>query len=354
MQQTITPWLALAQRHLDTALSPSEREHWQHAISDVRNSVEAVDTTPSRAGSPAASSVGCCATRRLWQALIDAEHSGPSVCDAAAHLARAIETHDLGPGTVVSATRIASALETPVQRVRLAIQDLLSARILIRTHTGQTVVPGSRGLIDHPTRIAEWLTLLVDTGVYPAGTLLPPQPALAQSLVSKRSDVRTALRQLHAGKVLACHPGQRPLVRPYRPAPPPPDLHHAITRLRHASTADAGVVDTSAAAVREAARTARTWWAHRANPARDLLTQCRHQFSTAAGHRISQLAATTSADTLVLLRRTAVTALAEWPDVGEDLIWRTACLGADLVQLLSLTEPPEARSAAPSGGPPCM
>ncbi|CQR61784.1 GntR family transcriptional regulator [Streptomyces leeuwenhoekii] len=329
----VEPWLPLAeQRQRQAAPSPSDQERWRQLITEARQ----LSTRHTPGTDPV---LQCWAARRLLRALMEAERPGPSVSDIAGSVRQAISRGTYTPGTLLGMSRIAAEQDTPtVERVELALQDLQREGLVTISYSKRVRVAGNTPSTDRPTQIATWIRYLIQSAVYPPHSELPPVRSLALSLVSAPAEITTALRMLEDQNVVQRRPGQRALVLPAQPFPvaPPSDLDDLLTSLHHRALPGTRL---TGAEVLTTCRRTRTWWTSRRTPPPDAVDRLVRTLITAAARLIPQAAQQHQGnrDVTTLLRRTAITALAEQPTDSGEQVWRAACLAAAVRELSQLT-----------------
>ncbi|MEU4486607.1 GntR family transcriptional regulator [Streptomyces purpurascens] len=329
---TVEVWLPLAaQRLREAEHSPSQKAHWQAMIRAARRPDPTCLPGPDLV-------LLVSAARRLMRALMEAERPGPSVSAIADTVRRAITDGAHPPGSLLGARRIATQVGAPtVERVDLALQDLQREGLLNISPSKRVRVVGRAQRAERPEQIAEWLRYLIQSGVYPPYTVLPPLQPLARSLVSSTPDVTEALRLLAKQHILLIRRGHRALVLPDPPFPTaaPPDLDDLILALTRRATPDEQLTATDVLA---ACTQTHSWWASRTLPPPDKADVLIATLTAAVTRLVSRAAEHHCQDPEVrtILRRAAVTALKERPSDRWEQIWRTACLGTlvrDLYQL---------------------
>ncbi|MCX5103623.1 GntR family transcriptional regulator [Streptomyces sp. NBC_00439] len=279
--------------------------------------------------------------RGLLGALVEAGQPGLQVHEISEHVVKAVADGTYGQGTAHSVKTVAAALETPVSRVALAFDDLARAGIINVSVAGRaTVVGGTSPSAGRATDVAAWLTALIQAGVYPAGTPLPPIPRLSTAFVAHKTDVRAALRILQQSRVVQCRRkavARVEMALPF-PADAPPDPLRLAKRLRTTKSAPDLDFDT---AVSAAARRARNWWRSRTNVDPDVLSRHIDVMRLMAGHLLPMATSqVTCCEDEVVLRRAAVTACLPWPEEAKGRSWRAACLGTALTELLLIKSRP--------------
>ncbi|MEK8146337.1 hypothetical protein NKH18_48985 [Streptomyces sp. M10(2022)] len=148
--------------------------------------------------------------RALLKAVAHAGQPGPSVVDIAEQIRHAIATGAHRWSSPAGATRIATDLGVPVVRVELALEDLVGTGLIRMSAGGRVSVPGDdqAAPTQRAREIADWITELIQAGVYPAGTHLPKSRQFRISLVSSSESVRDALHLLQ--KEGLSGPGKEP------------------------------------------------------------------------------------------------------------------------------------------------
>lgn len=326
----VEPWLWLAEQRLREATrSPSQEAHWRELINAVRR--------PSSSYLPRPDLVVLLgAARRLLHALMEAERPGPDVSDIADRVRHALDSGMYPPGSKLAASRIAEEASAPIGRVDLALQDLQSEGLVTISPSKQVRVAGNVIGKDRPQQIAAWLRFLIQSGVYPPGSTLPRVRPLARSLVSPLADTAGALRLMADQQVLLVMRGQRPLVHPLPPFPVAtlPELGDLVRELNRRAVPGVQPIGRHVLA---ACHQTHAWWSSRTMPPPDQADEAVGILITAGAHLVSHAARRYQAncDMQAKLRQTAVTALAERPSERWEHIWRAACLGALVRDLLS-------------------
>ncbi|MET9553619.1 hypothetical protein [Streptomyces sp. NPDC006645] len=330
--QVTGPWIDLAFQRLEEALdSPCDTARWQRLIGAVQS--------PSGGGIAGATYEGLLVlvgqARDLLRALIETEQPCVPVAEVARRITRLIESGTYPPGSAPFAGNIAADLNIPAARVHLALQDLAEARTISLGVSGRPRIPGG-GESHRPRRIAEWLTSLIANGVYPTRTFLPVRTNLVRSLVSSGPNVRAALHLMADEGTLTLLPKGAPVVRPDLPFPlrSPVRVLHAAQVLK----GEASTVQLSAEAVRHTVRVSHNWWRCRTRSTTEVSEQIRILRAT-AGHLIPlAVNRRLAAEDETQVRRAAFTALAELPADPVERVWRAACIGASLLDLLRLAQ----------------
>lgn len=190
---------------------------------------------------------------------------------------------------------------------------------------------------DRPTEIADWIVTLIRAGVYPPMSQLPARAKLAVAMVSDQNAVAMAVRFLREREFILVERGARPVVLATLPEPvtAPPDLSSLLMRLKPLTLPR---TDLSGTGIKEMCRRSRARWATRSFSIPRERVEIFGALVTAAHHLIPVVAEENShhPDALTLLRRAAVTALAEDPTTVSAKAWRAACLGAAVRELLPL------------------
>jgi DNA-binding FadR family transcriptional regulator len=341
----VAPWMDLARQRLaDAADSAADSARWLRLIATLTEPVGRKVEQPTFEGFLAL----CVVAGDLFKALLDAERPGPTVAELADQIHRAVKEERYWPGLELSVKRLAAEHRATKERVALALRDLSARGIVVLSPAGRASVPAPSGDADHPTEIARWLTTLVEHGVYPADGCLPPHGNLARSLVSSVSHVNTALRQLRRSGLLNVRSGGPATVAgaPARLV----DIQSVITQARsHPS------VPATPARIRASATAARQWWLHRDAPPPE---KAELLFRTLQGMTAALLPAAPSLTALSpeareAVLRAAVTATAPLPGSPQERTWRTACLGAALLDVLARVRTGNAsgRETSTWGGP---
>lgn len=334
--QLALPWLPLAEKKLGEAEgSPSHQAHWQEIIAGVQRPPAGAESVPD---------VGTLLHSAWWllNALLAAAARGPSVREIADRVRELITNGTYPPGSRIGIGRIAAEVGCPsasTRRVRLATRDLEAEGLVTFTPSDRVRVADTREVDDRPTQIAAWLRVLIQAGVYPPGSNLPPRPDLARGLVSPPPFVTRALHLLHDDSVItpSRKRGVRPTVQTTLPFPvvPPPDLDSLFPRLLTLALPDA---DLSHTGIRQMCNRSHTWWRSRLTPHPETLRHTHRALAAAAEFLIplAQSRHPNNPDVYATLRRTAVTALAAVPSDSGGQSWRAACLGAAVLEVLNL------------------
>ncbi|MEV7279739.1 hypothetical protein [Streptomyces sp. NPDC093111] len=334
------PWLPLAEtKHRLAAGSPSDQHRWQQLITDARRlgTQEPVSTS---AEPPTI-------TRALVRALLEAERPGPSVEEIADRLRNLIADGTYPPGTSLSALHLADEAEAagtpaPVERVRLALRDLTAEGSTVTNGARRTWVAGGAAPVERPAQIAAWMRTLIQARVYQPQCPLPARLLLARDLLATTRDTSAAVRILGEEKVLKRSTAYRPVVRadlPFPLDPGPFDLGARVEQLR--GKAITGIT-FSFSEVRATCQQVQVWWRARHTPRPDVLERIFRTLITAAACAIPRVVElypnSPDADGRTVLRRTAITALADLPADPLERLWRTACLATAVLQVLVLVE----------------
>lgn len=330
------PWIDLAfQRVQECSDSPSDTARWQRLIGAVQ--------CPAGGSIAGATYEGLLVlvgqARDLLRTLIETEQPCVPVAEVARRITHLIESGTYPPGSAPFAGNIATDLNVPAQRVQLALQDLAEARAISLGVNGRPRIPGGVEC-DRPRRIAEWMTALIADGVYPPRTCLPFRNEVTRSLVSSGPNVKAALRLMADEGTLAILPKGTPVVRPDLPFPLRPPVR--VLNAAQALKGEASAVRLSADAVRHTVRVSHGWWRcrTRSSPSATEVSEQICVLRASIGHFIPLAVnrrLTDEDETRV--RRAAVTALAELPTDPVERVWRGACMGASLLDLLRLTQP---------------
>ncbi|MFJ5938603.1 hypothetical protein [Streptomyces sp. NPDC093071] len=334
------PWLALAEtRHRLAAGSPSDQHRWRRLIDDAR--CLGVQEPVSNPAEPPA------LTRALLRALLEAERPGPSVTEIADHLRKLIADGTCPPGTSLSALHLADEAEkegtpAPVERVRLALRDLTAEGTTVINDARRTWVAGSAAPVERPTQIAAWLRTLIQARVYLPQSPLPARLMLARDFLATSRDTGAALRILGAEKVLKRSTAYRPVVRADLPFPLDPGPFNLGARVEELRGKAITGITFPFSEVRATCRQVQVWWRVRHTPRPDVLERVFRTLITAAAYGIPRVVelypSAPDADVRTVLRRTAITALADLPADPLEHLWRTACLAAAVLQVLVLVE----------------
>ncbi|MEU9746651.1 hypothetical protein [Streptomyces niveus] len=334
--QVTGPWIDLAlQRLEESSDSPSDTARWQRLIGAVR--------CPADGSIAGATYEGLLVlvgqARDLLRALIETEQPCVPVAEVARRITHLIDSGAYPPGSAPFAGNIAADLNIPAPRVQLALQDLAEARTVSLGVNGRPRIPGGDDS-NRPERIAEWMTTLIADGVYPPRTFLPVRTEVARSLVSSGPNVRAALRLMADERTLAILPKGTPVVRPDLPFPlrTPVRVMNAAQVLK----GEASAVRLSTDEVRHTVRVSHSWWRcrTRSSPSTTEVSEQIRVLRATAGYLIPlAVNRQLTAEDETRVRRAAVTALAELPTQPVERVWRAACIGASLRDLLHLTQP---------------
>ncbi|WP_018546160.1 GntR family transcriptional regulator [Streptomyces sp. LaPpAH-108] len=335
-QDLVDLWLPHAETRLrEAAESPSDQARWRQTIQGV-----VPPEKPEAEGVEAESDFVAflSGARVLLHCLLEAERPGPQVVAIADRVRKSIKDGEYPPGSWLNVGRIATeagCMQASVERARLALRDLEAEGLVIfHPWSGRPRVAGEAKKPDRPTRIAGWLRVLIAEGVYPPYSNLPTGQQLAHALLAQSSDVTAAMRILAAEKILNYRPGMRLLRKPWPPPTdiaPPPEIADLAQKLRGLVTEDQ---DLSSSNIRITCQRARNWWRCRSTPPADQLEDTFRTLVAAASHLFTLLETRPACqDTDTLLRRTAITALAELPDDSQERVWRTACLAVAVLEL---------------------
>ncbi|MET8577275.1 hypothetical protein [Streptomyces sp. NPDC005012] len=327
----VAPWRGLAQQRLAEASgSAADSARWQRLLDALAEPADGNIETPTFT-----SLITLRATARdFFHALLEAERPGPTVAEIADRVHRAVKDGRYRPGRRLSWQVIAGECEAPTARVVLALRDLGAAGILVLSPSGRAWVPSSSAEDDHAGEIASWLTTLIEWGVYLPGSHLPRRPALARSFVSSARDVTEALRRLCSNGHLVGRAGGRPEVAE-RSEPPVP-AESLLERLADLPTAPA-----TPARVQEAASVTHNWWSCRTFPPSSTVRTVFESLQAMASGLLPEMTLSLSQqeqETRAVILRAAATAVAPWPGSPRGQTWRTACLGAALLEVFLLRD----------------
>lgn len=332
--QLVLRWLPLAEKRLGEADgSPTDQARWKELIAGVQRPTADATTAPD---------VGAL-IHNAWQlfgALVAAARSGPSVREIADYIRESITTGIYSPGILLSVGRVAAEVNCPlasIGRVRLAARDMEAEGVITYSPSDRIRVAMREEAADRPAQIASWLSVLIQAGVYPPESKLPALADLARALVSPPAFVSRALHLLHETGVVTHHRGLRTVIRPALPFDvlSPPDVHSLLPMLWNVALPD---VDLSHTGIREMCHRTSTWWRSRLTPHPETLDHTLRALAAAAEYLLPLVAHQhpDNAEVHATLRRTAVTALAVRPSTSEARVWRTACLGASVLEALHL------------------
>lgn len=332
--QLVRRWLPLAEKRLREAdSSPTDQARWQRLIAGVQRPTADAPTIP-HVGTLAQSAW------ELFRSLVAASRPGPGVKEIADRIRESIATGGYSPGILLSVGRIAADVDCPlasIDRVRLAAQDVEAEGLITYSPTDRIRVAMREEATDRPEQIAAWLSVLIQAGVYPPESKLPALPDLARALVSPPPFVSRALHLLHDTGVVTHHRGMRTAVRPVLPfdVSSPPGVHSLLPLLWTVALPD---VDLSHTGIRETCHRPYVWWRSRLAPHPDSLEHALRALAAAAEYLLPLVAQQypDNPEVHATLRRTAVTALAVRPPTSEGRIWRAACLGAAVLEVLHL------------------
>ncbi|MGW4442011.1 hypothetical protein [Streptomyces sp. NPDC004682] len=352
VRRVLNTWLPVAAAHRDAQTSRSATALWSELISDVQDS----DTGALR---PITTS-SVYRAQNLIRALLEATQRGPSVEELSDQIRKSVADGDYPPGLVMPMRKVAAEVgytQSSVVRVELAVSDLQAEGLV-------TVEPYHRFRIvgaattHRPTRLADWLRVLIEGGVYPPSNPLPLVQQLARTISSSPQYVTLALRQLSDENLLHFEPGRRPSLRYSHPliAGGGPTLEELISRVRRraeALPAPAPGHDP----LRQVCQRLGLWWRTRHMPQPAELDQALVRLIAAVEPLIRSSVARHPHDPRVqsIVRRAALTASAPPPNDLDLRMWRAACLSTAVRELLDLTEnipshPVSSAGAAPSPG----
>lgn len=330
----VLPWLPLAEKRLREAdCSPADQARWLEIITDVQRPDVDAEIIPD---------VGTLihAAWRLLCALLAASRKGPGVREITERIRESVANGSYPPGSLLAVGRIAAEVGCPlvsVGRVRLAVRDLEAEGLITFSSADRIHVAYRSEAVDRPDQIAAWLCVLIQAGVYPPGSKLPTRLALGRALVSAQPFVADGLQLLHEQNVVTNRNGVRTVVRPTLPFPvvPPPDVDSLLPRLWDMALPG---MDLSPTGIRAVCHRAHTWWRSRLAPHPETLHHTLRTLAAAAEYLLPLAAGQhpNNPDVHATLRRTAVTALAAGPSNSDGQIWRAACLGAAVREVLDL------------------
>ncbi|WP_432061524.1 hypothetical protein [Streptomyces sp. S1] len=334
------PWLALAEtKYRLAAGAPSDEHRWRRLIDDTR-SLGAREPVSNPAEPPTIA-------RALLRALLEAERPGPSVKEIADSLRKLITDGTYPPGTSLSASHLADEAEAagtpaPVERVRLALRDLTTEGTMVTNGARRTWVAGGGASVERPVQIAAWMRTLIQARVYPPQSPLPARLLLARDFLATSRDTGAALRILGAEKVLKRSTAYRPVVRADLPFPLDPGPFNLGARVEELRSKAITGITFPFSEVRATCQQVQVWWRVRHTPRPDVLERVFRTLITAAAYGIPRVVElypnSPDADVRTVLRRTAITALADLPAELLERLWRTACLATAVHQLLVLVE----------------
>lgn len=268
--------------------------------------------------------------------------SGPTVDEIREAVRASIAGGAYLQGALLSVGRIAADVGCArhrLDRVRLAVTDLQSDGLCSLTESADLVRIAVRRPAPAATqRVADWLHELIRAGVHPPHSALPSRQTLARAMVTPPSVVTSALRLLADENVITLG-WQRPTVTWTPDLPGAPDLVDLRSRLA-AIGLPPGAPDFSS--IRQTCSLTRTWWTRRTVPHPDKHRATFGELAAATAD-LMPMAAFRHAhnpDALTILRRAAVTALADWPSDPYGQVWRTACLGASVREVTLLAMGP--------------
>ncbi|HBF84505.1 MAG TPA: GntR family transcriptional regulator [Streptomyces sp.] len=333
IRQFVVRWLPLAERHLREADgSPADQARWQELIADVQEVADDA-TVGTDIATLAQNAWG------LLDALAFTAIPGPSVQEIADGIREAIADGTYPRGILLAVRRIATDYRPPasIRRVRLAARDLEAEGLIALSPSDHIRVVTREEATDRPEQIAAWLSVLIQAGVYPPGSKLPVLTDLSRALLSPPPFVSRALHLLHETDVVTHRHGMRTTVRVTLPfdAVTPPDVHSLLPMLWNVALPD---VDLSHTGIRETCHRPHTWWRRRLTPHPDSLEHTLRALAAAAEYLLPLVAQLhpDNPEVHASLRRTAVTALAIRPPTSEGQVWRVACLGAAVLEVLHL------------------
>ncbi|MGW2840593.1 hypothetical protein ACWCWD_22720 [Streptomyces sp. NPDC001493] len=264
---------------------------------------------------------------------------GPSVSEIRKAVRAAIVGGTYLPGALLSVGRVAADAgcgRHRLDRVRLALADLQSDGLCAVAESADHVRVAVRRPAPAATeRIAGWLHELIRAGVHPPHSALPERQKLSLAMVAPVAVVTSALRLLANESVIVMDGTQRPTVTWAPDLPGAPDLRSLLSRLAEMKLPRAAL-DLSD--IRKACSLTHNWWHTRNVPDPDKHLQVFLGLAAAAEHLLPFAAQRhpRNPEVLPILRRAAVTALADRPVDPYEQVWRTALLGAAVREVSKL------------------
>ncbi|MEU2516597.1 GntR family transcriptional regulator [Streptomyces syringium] len=260
LQRIAERWLPVArERRAAAAGSAADQARWDTLINAV---ISAQDISP---GSRYEGLV--LLAMQLRSLLYDIHDSAPPhvpVVVLAERITEAIEKGTYPAGSRLVPSALAADLKESVPRVKLAIVDLMTAGIVEwRGRHLHVTTPGAER--DMPERLAVRIREQIAAGVYLPGTPLPTRPELARTFMVSPVPLSAALRLLADDGLLLLRQASRATVAPAaaRAAKVPAAGESVLLAARDRQETRPG---TRPIVIREAARTARSWWMSRFIP----------------------------------------------------------------------------------------
>ncbi|MYR58057.1 GntR family transcriptional regulator, partial [Streptomyces sp. SID625] len=246
----VEPWLPLAQQRLREAEgSHRDQDRWQALI---RAATRPGPEAPPAAAGPELVTV-CNGARGLMRALLEAERPGPTAAGIAARLRRAIRSGHYPPGARLLRARITADVgDVPRDRIDLALHDLRDEGLVVIGASGGARTAGA--VPDPAGRAEAWLRFLIQCGVYPPGSPLPPAKVLGQSLATATHTMDRAVRSLAEQHIVVRPSAQAIHVHPEPPLTltEPPELDVAARQLHHRTASSASSAVPTGAQVLDA------------------------------------------------------------------------------------------------------
>ncbi|MEU6663809.1 GntR family transcriptional regulator [Streptomyces sp. NPDC046821] len=328
IREFIEPRLPAAEeRHRQASGSPTDDARWAKIIADMRRPDADVLSLSM-------------AAQELLTALQEAWRPGPNVQDIANRIRASITTGTYPPGSYLSAGRLNTELGCEpalLVRVQRALTDLEGEGLITIPQQNRVRVAGETEQLDQVSQTTDWIRLLIQNGVYPPRTIIPTRRDLARLLVTPTTVLTQAMRVLHEEKTVIAYTGTPTRVCAELPfeAAEPPDLSTLLARLDAVALPDADLSPDNISAMRQQAR---NWWHKRFTPHPEALTHTFRSLAATTAYLIPLADQQYPDDQRVrtLLRTAAITALAELPKDFDRRVWRAACLGAAVVEILEL------------------
>lgn len=261
--------------------------------------------------------------------------------DLVGRLRASIEDRSYLPGRVLTVRRVAADASMPssqLDEVRRGLRVLHDEGFLSLTPGGRVRIAAAAEERERPALIAAWLRELIQAGVYPPGAPLPTRWSLCRAMVSPERPVTRALHYLHDEHVVLLKARREPLVRelPFV-VEPSVDLDSLLDRVPAVDRPEG--VDLSFSAIRRACEMTRTWWAHRTAGSPEEVAQVHRSLAVVATYLVPWVGDVRAHRhaTAATLRRTAVTAAADVPADFYQQVWRAACLGSAVQEVVQLS-----------------
>ncbi|MFH8350108.1 GntR family transcriptional regulator [Streptomyces sp. NPDC018045] len=351
LHEAARTWWPVAQRCRQAAVgSPADQRRWDQLLkgADPGRAVKASFTELT---------VLAGAVRELLRAIEATTLEWPSVCEIAHRIEDALHNETYPVGSPVAVSTVATALEVPVELVKLALSDLAESGLLERRGQRLFVVGNEQVCREQTQFVTERLRAQIAYGVYPPGTLLPSAPELAAAFVTNLTPVRAALHHLAAERLVRLRKNAPAIVleaarRLPSPARHAPDQRHAS----HPQVYDHEAITAAARAGRE------QWRRHPRLSPEDVTAQW-ERLRAMARQMLGTLEPSRSPfrhrrDTALI--RAAELESAPLPEAPEPRRWHTACLATAVAALLPytrghlpVTHAPAAHQVPPRGPQGC-